>query len=111
MRRRRRPDDAADRKGRAQVLATLLEVPAEQGRREGGVHEPGGDEVDADRSELEREVGRERGQSRGEQRRDAMPTAGRLPPVPPMNSSVPPGRTLPPACRATWSFIRTSSAT
>jgi hypothetical protein len=39
------------------------------------------------------------------------PAAGRRPPVPPMNRSVPPGRTLPSARRATWSGSQKTSST
>ena len=83
-------------------LAALLELVAEQRRRQRRVDEAGGDQVDAHRRELEREVGDERRAApRSAPRSAPSPTPGRRPPVPPMNSSVPPGRTLPAASRAT----------
>ena len=48
-----RPDDAPDRQRRAQLLAARLEPVAEQRRRQRRVDEPGGDEVDPDRRELD----------------------------------------------------------
>ena len=54
------PDDAADRERRPQLIAALLESISEQRCRQRSVDEAGGDEVDADRRELEREGRRER---------------------------------------------------
>ena len=96
-----RADDAADRQRRAELLATRVELVAEERRRQRRVDEPGGDQVDADRRELEREVLVSAGSAAVSAEIDAKPSAGRRPPVPPMKSSVPPGRTLPAACRAT----------
>ena len=59
---------------------------AEQRRRQRGVDEPGGDEVDADRRELEREVRRQGGQRGRERARRARGRGVRRPPVPPMKS-------------------------
>src|SRR6185312_5604066 len=57
-----RSDDAPDRERRAQLVAALVEVVAEEPGGQGGVDESGGDEVDPDRCEFEREVGDEHGQ-------------------------------------------------
>jgi hypothetical protein len=82
-----RSDDAPDGKRRAKLIAAILELVAEERRRESRVDEPGGDEIDPDR-----------------------PTPGWREPVPPMKSSVPPGRTLPAATRATWSGSKRCSS-
>jgi hypothetical protein len=84
-------------------------------RLEHAVHELGskarGDEVDPHRRELERQVGDERRRRRCERRRDRQ-AGGRAPgSVPLMNSSVPPGRTLPTASRATRSVSHRCSST
>jgi len=44
-----RPDHAPDGQRRAELIAAVVEVIAEQPRRQGRVDEPGGDEVDPDR--------------------------------------------------------------
>ena len=65
-----RPDDAPDRQRGAELVAARVELVAEQRRRQRGVDEAGGDQVDADRRELEREAGRQGGQRRGRRRDD-----------------------------------------
>ena len=60
-----RPDDASDRKLRPQLIAALLELISEQRCRQRRVDEAGGDEVDTNRGELERERSGERRQRRG----------------------------------------------
>ena len=89
------PDDAADRAAsRAARSRRLVELVAEQRCRQRGVDEAGGDEVDPDRRELEREVAVNGGSAAVAAEISRGPPDLR-PPVPPMNSSVPPGRTLP----------------
>ena len=91
---------AADRQRGAELLAARLEPVAEQRRGQRRVDEAGGDEVDPDRRELEREVGGQRGQRGGAVAEiSARPGAARRPPVPLMKSSVP-GRSHPAAPRA-----------
>ena len=96
-----RSDHATDGECRAETIASRVEVIAEERSRQRCVDETGGDEVDADGSELE-------GEGSGEGRKcsgitDAIPRpiAGRRAPVPPMNSSAPPGLIFLTACRAT----------
>src|SRR6185295_13082879 len=55
-----RADDAPDRERRPQLVPALLESISEQRRGQRGVDEAGGDEVDANRRELECEGRRER---------------------------------------------------
>ena len=98
-----RPDDAPDRQRGAQLLAARVELVAEQRRRQRRV-----DEARA-RSRLTRigaissaRFATSAGMRGGERRRSASGRRrGRRPPVPLMNSSEPPGRTLPMARRAT----------
>ncbi len=71
-----RSDDASDRQRRAELLAALVELVAEQRRRQRRVDEPGGDEVDADRRELEREVRGQRGQRGRDAAMNASPAPG-----------------------------------
>ena len=52
----RRADDAPDRERRAELLAARVELVAEERGRQRRVDEPGGDEVDPDRRDLERQV-------------------------------------------------------
>src|SRR5262249_8684540 len=56
-----RADDAADRQRRTELLAALVQLTAEDRRRQGCVDETGRDEVHADRRELERQIPDERG--------------------------------------------------
>src|SRR6266516_7618651 len=56
-----RPDDAPVGQRRAELVASLVEVVAEEGCREGSVDESCGDQIDADRRELERKAGDEGG--------------------------------------------------
>src|SRR5262249_33902021 len=60
----RGPDDPADRERRPQLVPTLLELIAQQRCRQRCVDEAGGDEVDANRRDLEGE-GRDEGRQRG----------------------------------------------
>jgi hypothetical protein len=53
----RRADHAPDGQRRAELVAAVLEVGAEERGRQRGVDEAGGDEVDPDGGELEREGG------------------------------------------------------
>ena len=72
-----------------------LQLVTEERSRQRGVDETRRDEVDADRGELEREVLRRVPAAPAVKvERTDRPTAGRRPPVPPTNSSVPPGRTF-----------------
>ena len=79
-------------------------VVGEGRRRQRGVDEAGGDGIDANRGELDREGRRERrqhGGGPGEESEPGPDSAGRR--VPPMNSSVPPGLILGVVLRATSS--------
>ena len=64
-------DDAADRERRPQLVAARIELISEQRRRQRGVDEARGDEVHADRRELERESSHERRDRGGGCGRDA----------------------------------------
>ena len=64
-----RADDAPDRQRRAELLATRVQLIAQESGRQRRVDEPGRDQVHADGSELEREVFRQSGK-RGRERRD-----------------------------------------
>ena len=66
-----RSDDAPDGKRGAQLIAAVFELIAEQRCRQRRVDEAGGDEVDTDGCELERQVGDEGGECGGHSRRDA----------------------------------------
>src|SRR4029077_1683723 len=59
-------DDAPDRQPRAELLATRVQLVAEERRRQRRVDEPGRDQVHADGRELEREVLGQRGKRGGE---------------------------------------------
>ena len=75
-----RSDDAPDRKRGAKLIAAVFEFIAEERCRQRCVDEAGGDEVDADGRELEREVRRQGGKRSGESRRSSripMPRGGR----------------------------------
>jgi hypothetical protein len=98
-----RPDDASDRKLRPQLIAALLELISEQRCRQRRVDEAGGDEVDTNRGELERERGGERRQAAVAAETIPSSRLIRRPPVPPMKIKVPPGLNLPAALRATSS--------
>jgi len=94
-------DNAPDGKRGAQLIAAVFELIAQDRRRQRRVDEAGGDEVDADGCELERQVRRQRRECSGNVARIPWPTPGRRPPVPPMNTSEPPGLILLAALRAT----------
>src|ERR1700733_9283726 len=49
-------DHAADRECRAELLASRIQLIAEQGGRKRSIDEAGGDQVDAHRGQFEREV-------------------------------------------------------
>ena len=88
-------DDAPDGERGAKLLTAVFELVAEERCRQRCVDEAGGDEVDSDGREFEREAGGEGAGSaavRAEMRTN--PLAGRRTPVPPMKRRVPPGRTL-----------------
>ncbi len=87
-----RADDAPDRQRLAELLATRVQLVAEQRCRQRRVNEAGRYKVDADGCELECERLGERRQRGGECR-------------------VPPGRTLPTARRATCSGSQKCSST
>ena len=65
-----RSDDPPDRERGTQLVAPRLESVAEQRGRQRGVDEAGGDEVDPNRRELEREGRRERREHGGGRGRD-----------------------------------------
>jgi hypothetical protein len=65
-----RYDDAPDEKHGAKLIAAVFEFIAEERCRQRCVDEAGGDEVDSDRRELERQVGCEGGERSGDCRRD-----------------------------------------
>jgi hypothetical protein len=67
-----RPDHAPDGQCRAELVAALVEVPAEQRRGQRRVDEAGGDEVDPDRRQFDRQVGDQGGQRGGVD----LPTSG-----------------------------------
>ena len=98
------PMTRPDRQRRAELLAARVELVAEQRRRQRRVDEPGRDQVHPDRARA-----RARGSSSSpgtaavSAEMSARPGAVRRPPVPPMKSRRPPGRTRPTACRATCS--------
>ena len=69
------PDHAPDGERRAELVAPLFEPVAEQRRRERRVDEAGGDQVDPDRRELERQIGRQGAEGGGGGRDDAEPDA------------------------------------
>ena len=50
-------DDPPDGKRSAQLPSAIFEFIAEERRRQRCIHKTGGDEVDADRRELERQAG------------------------------------------------------
>lgn len=66
-----RSDDAPDWQRRAKLIATPLKVLPEERCRQRRVHEAGGDHVDADRCQFEREVCDQRGHRRGNRRDDS----------------------------------------
>jgi hypothetical protein len=96
-----RSDHAPDGERRAQLVASGVESVADQRGGQRGVDEAGGDEVDPNRSELEREGRRERRQRGDGRRGDPRSRLERQPPVPPMSSSAPARLILPAAWRAT----------
>src|SRR5215813_3212091 len=61
-------DDAPDGKRRTQLLASGIEAIAEKRRRQRGIDETGGDQIDSDRRELEREAGGQRRHRGGDRR-------------------------------------------
>ena len=86
-----RPDDAPDRKRGAQLARGAHRADRRAATPTAAVStKPGGDQIDADRRELERQVGDEGGLAAVTVDAMAMPSAGRRAPVPPMNTSVPP---------------------
>src|SRR5207244_3489241 len=64
-----RSDDAPDGKRGAKLIAAVFEFIAEERCRQRCVDEAGGDEVDSDGRELERQVGREGGECRSRKKR------------------------------------------
>ena len=65
-----RSDDAPDGKRGAKLIAAVFEFIAEERCRQRCVDEAGGDKVDSDGRELERQVGCEGGECSGDCRRD-----------------------------------------
>jgi hypothetical protein len=68
-----RPHHPPDGQRGAQLCAALVQVLAEQGRGQRGVHEAGRDEVDPDRRGLDREVGDQGWQRGGDRPHDRQP--------------------------------------
>ena len=89
-----RADHAADRESRAELLATRIQLIAEERRRQRCVDKTGGDEIDANRRELECQVLVMAGIAAVRAEMRANPLRRAAAPVPPMKSRVPPGRTL-----------------
>ncbi len=65
-----RSDDTPDGKRGPKLIPAVFEFIAEERCRQRCVDEAGGDEVDSDGRELERQVGDERGERSGDCRRD-----------------------------------------
>ncbi len=71
-------DHPADRQSVAQLLATRVQLIAEERRRQRCVHKAGGDEVDANGREFQRQIPRH-GRHRGRKRRDESEALRRAP--------------------------------
>ncbi len=89
-----RLDDPPDGEGGAELGAAIVEVIAQERCGQSSIDEAGGDEVDSDRRQFKSQAGSERWERCRKARDDGEAHAGRRPLVVPMNSRVPPGRTL-----------------
>src|SRR5262245_2282022 len=98
-----RSNDAPDGKRGAKLIAAVFEFIAEKLCRQRCLDKASGDQVHADGRELERKTGGQRRHRGVTADTIPSPRPTRLPAVPPMNSSVPPGLTLGAALRATQS--------
>src|SRR5450755_1164804 len=105
-----RADDAPDGERGAQLTAALIELVAKDRCRQGCVDESGGDQIDSDGREFERQVGYESGHRDRDRRRDREVETGTATAGAAHEQQRPPGRTLPAALRATSSVsMRCSS--
>jgi len=98
-----RADDAPDRQRRAELLATRVQLVAQDRRRQRRVDEPAAIRFTRMGASSSARFFVRAGRAAVSAEMNASPTAVRRPPVPPMKSRVPPGRTLPAAFRATCS--------